>query len=617
MHIWLDPNLYQQESHSRHILSTDNHYHSEDCEIKPDSPTTLFRNALIHNRSSNKHCESCDGGPEGGCGIYTTYHGIAMSSYILPVNNPRLDKNCESNNDCAYNSYHPINISSHALSGNDAHIDNDCEPSTDCTIRHSRCQVAISPHAPQRDFMSIWNHELHCSPDLYIAQCDDTHWLACNPIQQGIVAVLDKEARDLLETFRSVQSLKSLAEQWINEIKSTRHQSSTLSVPQMVMLFVNLGFLIDTYQDQNSIPALPPHQSRTLSVWLHITNACNMSCSYCYIAKSREHMTDDVGMRSVDAVIRSALHYDYQRVHLRYTGGEALLHWPQILAIHDYTVQQAQQHGLQFSATVLSNGTTLTPRVIQQLQQRNIRVMVSLDGMGSDHDAQRPLSNGKGSFYLVQRAIARLLEHNLVPHINVTVTQRNLAGLPNLVAYLLECNLPFSFSYYRECDCSATRSDLQFSEEQMIDGMRTAFTYIQNHLPSRKIYGSLMDRASLAAPHHYTCNAGQDYLVIDQDGGIAKCQTEINRTITTIYADDPLSDVRSYQQGPQVVDVDAKEGCRTCNWRYWCSGGCAVVTYRFTGRNDIRSPNCSIYKALFPEALRLEALRLLKYASPL
>jgi uncharacterized protein len=41
-----------------------------------------------------------------------------------------------------------------------------------------------------------------------------------------------------------------------------------------------------------------------------------------------------------------------------------------------------------------------------------------------------------------------------------------------------------------------------------------------------------------------------------------------------------------------------------------------LLTHRITGRYDIKSPNCAIYKALFPEALRLEALRLLKYESP-
>jgi uncharacterized protein len=33
-----------------------------------------------------------------------------------------------------------------------------------------------------------------------------------------------------------------------------------------------------------------------------------------------------------------------------------------------------------------------------------------------------------------------------------------------------------------------------------------------------------------------------------------------------------------------------------------------------TGRYNLKSPHCNIYKALYPEVLRLEGLRLLKYA---
>lgn len=35
------------------------------------------------------------------------------------------------------------------------------------------------------------------------------------------------------------------------------------------------------------------------------------------------------------------------------------------------------------------------------------------------------------------------------------------------------------------------------------------------------------------------------------------------------------------------------------------------VAYRATGRYDRKSPNCNIYKAIFPEVLRLEGLRLI------
>lgn len=60
------------------------------------------------------------------------------------------------------------------------------------------------------------------------------------------------------------------------------------------------------------------------------------------------------------------------------------------------------------------------------------------------------------------------------------------------------------------------------------------------------------------------------------------------------------------------LSVESKEGCRHCEFRYRCSGGCPLETYRSTGRWDVQSPNCRIYKTLYPHALRLEGLRLLK-----
>jgi len=41
------------------------------------------------------------------------------------------------------------------------------------------------------------------------------------------------------------------------------------------------------------------------------------------------------------------------------------------------------------------------------------------------------------------------------------------------------------------------------------------------------------------------------------------------------------------------------------------------LTYRMTGRYDIQSPNCHIYQELFPDVLRLKALRLLTYTTPI
>ena len=126
--------------------------------------------------------------------------------------------------------------------------------------------------------------------------------------------------------------------------------------------------------------------------------------------------------------------------------------------------------------------------------------------------------------------------------------------------------------------------------------------------------GTLVDRAQFDQPHDKTCSVGDSYIVVDHKGNIAKCQMEIERNVGDIWAEDPLGLIRADQIGIRNISVDEKEGCRDCEWKYWCAGGCPALTFRATGRFDVKSPNCRIYKAIYPEMLKLEGLRLLKLA---
>ena len=103
----------------------------------------------------------------------------------------------------------------------------------------------------------------------------------------------------------------------------------------------------------------------------------------------------------------------------------------------------------------------------------------------------------------------------------------------------------------------------------------------------------------------------------DQHGRVAKCQMQIDHPVTDIHAKDPLALIRADQNGIQNFPVNSKEGCVDCAWKKFCAGGCPLESYRATGRYDVKSPNCNIYKAIFPEVLRLEGLRLLRKAGEL
>jgi len=129
--------------------------------------------------------------------------------------------------------------------------------------------------------------------------------------------------------------------------------------------------------------------------------------------------------------------------------------------------------------------------------------------------------------------------------------------------------------------------------------------------------GRLTDRGSATTAHTHTCAAGRDYLVIDHQGYLTPCQMLLGRhRVGHIRDADPLAQVRRPQPWFVNLSVEEKEPCRSCPWRYWCTGGCPLVTYRHTGRFDARSPFCEVYQAIYPQVLRLEALRLIGYAKP-
>jgi uncharacterized protein len=346
-----------------------------------------------------------------------------------------------------------------------------------------------------------------------------------------------------------------------------------------------------------------------------VSNACNLRCPYCYVHKSAAGMDSRVGRASVDAVIDSALAHGFSTVKLKYAGGEASLNKKLVLELDGYARERAAARGLELQAVLLSNGVALRPAFVEALKAAGVRIMISLDGVGAAHDGQRPFVNGRPSFRYVEATIDQLVDQGHPPHLSITITSRNASGVADAVRFALDRGLTFSLNFFRDNECAADVTDLRFTEAELIEGLLAAFAVIRERPPSWSVLGSILDRGQLLQPRQRPCGVGQDYVVIDHEGKVAKCHMEIERTLGDVFRDDPLQLVRRDTATTLNLLVDEKEGCRDCSWRHWCSGGCPVATFAATGRYDVKSPNCGIYKAIYPEALKLEGLRLLRYAN--
>jgi uncharacterized protein len=457
------------------------------------------------------------------------------------------------------------------------------EQETDCACPIPPRRRALQPH-PQALFVQ--------APSIYQAPLADGWTLFCNTLAGGAPAILNAAAAQRLATFSNGRLLDQPYDHKLAEAR--------LLVPAM----------------QAVAPA--SSSSDTLTAWLHVTNACNLECPYCYVRKSGARMQLADGMRAIDALLATAAHRQFPALKLKYAGGEAALHYRVVQQLHAFAVDRAHELGIALRSVVLSNGTVMPLAFADWLAANGVRLMLSVDGVGDDHDRQRPWKGQRdhkhGAFAALERNLEeRLLPRGICPDISITVTGRTAHTAHTAVRWAIERDLPFSLNFYRESAQSTGYRELRLEERQIINGMLAAYQVIEELLPERPFLDGLLDRVQNEA-HQHTCGVGQSYVVITHTGRAAQCQMELEHAQAFAQGEDLI---RLVAGGPlHPVAVDQKEGCRDCSWRYRCAGGCPVETLRATGRIDIQSPNCGIYKALLPVALRLEGLRVLKVAAP-
>ena len=361
----------------------------------------------------------------------------------------------------------------------------------------------------------------------------------------------------------------------------------------------------------------PP--ARALTAWVHVTTRCTLRCRYCYLERGRADMSPETAVAVVRSLFRSVRRHNLNRLVLRFAGGEAILNARAIVAALSESDALARRHrkrtGRDFTLGVelLTNGTRFPDSLVQTLVDHHAHVMVSLDGLKAEHDAQRVFPDGSGSFDRVIATLRRLKAAGLAVNTSTVITNRNLRGIPTLVEFLVSEEIPFVLDLFRENPCTEGSPDLPLDSEELIRVLRDTIRMLRGRLPHQAMTSSLLDLVRLDAPRLRPCGAGVNYLAVDTEGRIAKCHMAISESVSHYRRRDPLGDVQGDRTGLQNPPVDEKPQCRRCRWRYFCAGGCPLLARRVFGSFAARSPYCRAYRTLIPEVIALEGLRLLKW----
>lgn len=352
-------------------------------------------------------------------------------------------------------------------------------------------------------------------------------------------------------------------------------------------------------------------KSKTLVVWFHLTNQCNLRCTYCYVHKTPAKMNPHQAKLWLTKILINAQKHGYQTVRVKFTGGEALLETKNLFGFIHHFKTEGQKYHLQTEAYVLTNGVLLSPSLARDLKHTGASVTISLDGSAPYHDQVRIFPGGGGTHAFVIQGIKHLQAAKVPFSVNITVTAKNAAGLPRLTRQLLNQKIYFSYNFYRENQLSG--KNLTNDTLKLIKYIKQAYREIFRNPPPYPVIDSLLDRTNLSQPHAFTCGVGRNYLVINHTGHLSSCQMILNQPIGHMDDPDPIKSMQTQSFIPHGLSVDHKTPCNTCQWRYLCCGGCPLATFQATGRYDTGSPYCRVYQALIPELLKLEAKRLIKY----
>lgn len=134
---------------------------------------------------------------------------------------------------------------------------------------------------------------------------------------------------------------------------------------------------------------------------LQLTQQCNFRCSYCVYGGNyytREHsnqkLTWETAKKSLDFFAEKSR--GEQESSICFYGGQPLLEFELIKKIVDYSEVKLKHRILSFSMT--TNGDLLNDDNIDYIVKHNFRIMISLDGGESTHNANRRLKGGQPTF---------------------------------------------------------------------------------------------------------------------------------------------------------------------------------------------------------------------------
>ena len=431
-------------------------------------------------------------------------------------------------------------------------------------------------------------------------------------VNSGAIHVVDDVTYDVIGLFEEhskdeiVNLLKGQYPE--DEIKEAMEEVEELKANEEL-------FTEDVYE--NRIVDFKKRQTVVKALCLHIAHDCNLACKYCFAEEGEYHgrralMSFETGKQALDFLIANS--GSRRNLEVDFFGGEPLMNFDVVKQLVAYGREQEKLHDKHFRFTLTTNGVLLNDDIMDFANKEMDNVVLSIDGRKEVHDRMRPFRKGAGSYDLIVPKFQKLAEsrnqdryyvRGTYTHFNTDFSKDvlHLADLgfkqisvepvvaqPTDEYALTEDDLPILFEEYDKLAAEMVRRNKE--------GRGFNFFHFMIDLEGGPcVYKRLSG-----------CGSGTEYLAVTPWGDLYPCHQFVGNEdflMGNVWDGVKAAEIRDEFK---CCNVYAKEKCRNCFARFYCSGGCAANSYNFHGTiTDAYDLGCELQKKRIECAIMIKA----------
>lgn len=302
-------------------------------------------------------------------------------------------------------------------------------------------------------------------------------------------------------------------------------------------------------------------KTKLSSAYVHVTDNCNLHCKGCYSYINERNSKNDLPLSSFQHIMDELAGLNAKAIVI--SGGE-----PFFRKDLDEICKYAKSKG--FKVDVISNGTmplNVYEKVIPYIDVLNI----SVDG----YDEITSFIRDKGIMPTVLATIEELKD-KIALHMIVTLHKRNAAYMAEYLELSRKLGIGFNFSLLTASVDNPEFKDYILGPEE--------FKKMQVYLKSANIQVADTALESIGLHCRKVCGAGKKLISVGADGTIYPCHMlHISELALGNIMETPLSDLLNSDKNPfRNLSVDDVEGCKDCEYKYFCGGGCRARSFLST-----------------------------------